>query len=81
MLSVSLDSLAPAQLALRANLRLLYLKGPALSIVVNPSRYGLLRASNLPLGLIERDADRCRQIQAPCVRLHRNRQTGLRIFP
>jgi len=34
--SVSFDSLAPAQLALRANLRLLYLKGPALSIVVNP---------------------------------------------
>jgi hypothetical protein len=35
MLSVSFDSLAPARLALRANLRLLYLKGPAFSIVVN----------------------------------------------
>ena len=33
--SVSFDSLAPARLALRANLRLLYLKGPAFSIVVN----------------------------------------------
>ncbi len=73
MLSVSFDSLAPAQLALRANLRLLYLKGPALSIVVNSSRFGLLHASNLPLGFIERDADRCRQIQAPRVGLHGNR--------
>jgi hypothetical protein len=36
--SVSFDSLAPARLALRANLRLLYLKGPAFSIVVNPCR-------------------------------------------
>ena len=35
--SVSFDSLAPARLALRANLRLLYLKGPAFSIVVNPA--------------------------------------------
>ncbi len=34
VLSVSFDSLAPARLALRANLRLLYLKGPAFSIVV-----------------------------------------------
>jgi hypothetical protein len=33
--SVPFDSLAPARLALRANLRLLYLKGPAFSIVVN----------------------------------------------
>ena len=32
--SVSFDSLAPALLALRANLRLLFLKGPAFSIVV-----------------------------------------------
>jgi hypothetical protein len=32
--SVSFDSLAPARLALRANLRLLYLKGPAFSVVV-----------------------------------------------
>jgi hypothetical protein len=35
VLSVSFDSLAPARLALRANLRLLYLKGPAFSIVVS----------------------------------------------
>ena len=35
--SVSFDSLASARLTLRANLRLLYLKGPAFSIVVNPS--------------------------------------------
>ena len=35
MLSVFFDSLAPARLALRANLRLLYLQGPAFSIVVN----------------------------------------------
>jgi len=34
VLSVSFDSLAPARLALRANLRLLYLKGPSFSIVV-----------------------------------------------
>ncbi len=33
--SVLFDSLAPAHLTLRANLRLLYLKGPAFSIVVN----------------------------------------------
>jgi hypothetical protein len=32
--SVCFDSLAPARLALRANLRLLYLKGPAFSVVV-----------------------------------------------
>ena len=31
--SVCFDSLAPARLALRANLWLLYLKGPAFSIV------------------------------------------------
>jgi hypothetical protein len=36
VLSVSFDSLAPARLALRANLRLLYLKGPSFSIVVKP---------------------------------------------
>jgi len=36
--SVSFDSLAPARLALRANLRLLYLKGPAFSIVLNLRR-------------------------------------------
>ena len=35
VLSVSFDSLAPARLALQANLRSLYLKGPAFSIVVN----------------------------------------------
>ena len=35
--SVSFDSLVPARLALRANLRLLYLKGPSFSIVVNPA--------------------------------------------
>jgi hypothetical protein len=35
LFSVSFDSLAPARLALRANLRLLYLKGAAFSIVVN----------------------------------------------
>jgi hypothetical protein len=33
--SVLFDSFAPAHLALRANLRLLYLKGPAFSVVVN----------------------------------------------
>jgi hypothetical protein len=33
-LSVSFDSLAPTRLTLRANLRLLYLKDPAFSIVV-----------------------------------------------
>ncbi|NDG72566.1 MAG: hypothetical protein EBY32_14975 [Proteobacteria bacterium] len=33
--SVSLDSLAPARLALRANLWLLHLKDPIFSIVVN----------------------------------------------
>lgn len=36
--SVSSDSLAPARPALPANLRLLYLEGPAFSIVVNPCR-------------------------------------------
>ena len=36
--SVSFDSLAPARLALRANLRLLYLNGPAFSIVLNLRR-------------------------------------------
>ena len=41
VLSVSFDSLAPAQLTLRANLRLLYLKGsPAFSIVVNAAGFG-----------------------------------------
>ena len=39
LLSVSFDSLAPARLALRANLRLLYLIGPAFSIVVNLSQH------------------------------------------
>ena len=34
VLSVPFDSLAPARLTLWANLRLLYLKGPAFSIVV-----------------------------------------------
>jgi len=53
----------------------------SVSSVVNPYRFGLLRASNLPLGLIERNAYRCRQIQTPRVGLHGNRQTGLRIFP
>ena len=33
--SVSFDSLAPARLTLRANLRLFHLKSPAFSIVVN----------------------------------------------
>ena len=36
---MSFDSLAPARLALRANLRLLYLKGPAFSIVVNSAEF------------------------------------------
>jgi len=36
---VSFDSLAPALLALRANLRLLFLKGPAFSIVVNSAGF------------------------------------------
>lgn len=83
--SVRFDSLAPARLALRANLWLLYLKGPAFSIVVNPHRprpsRRLLRAADLPLRLIERDAYRCGQVQAPRVGLHGNRQTRLRIFP
>ena len=38
--SVSFDSLAPARLTLWANLRLLYLKGPAFSIVVYSSGLG-----------------------------------------
>jgi hypothetical protein len=37
--SVLFDSFAPAHLALRANLRLLYLKGPAFSIVVNSAGF------------------------------------------
>ena len=44
--SVLFDSLAPARLALRANLRLLYLKGPAFSIVssvVNSAGFGLMQ--------------------------------------
>ena len=55
VLSVSFDSLAPARLALRANLRLLYLKGPTFSIVVN-SAWGLknstraAQAAEIPLG-------------------------------
>ena len=36
VLSVSFDSLVPTRLTLRANLRLLYLKGPAFSVVVMP---------------------------------------------
>ena len=40
VLSVSFDSLAPARLTLWANLRLLYLKGPAFSIVDNSSSFG-----------------------------------------
>jgi hypothetical protein len=42
--SVSFDSLAPALLALRANLRLLFLKGPAFSIVVNSASFGFISA-------------------------------------
>jgi len=45
------------------------------------SRFGLLRASNLPLGFIKRNAYRCCQVQAPRVGFHGNCQTGLRIFP
>jgi hypothetical protein len=41
VLFVFFDSLAPARLALRANLRLLYLKGPAFSIVVKSAAFGL----------------------------------------
>ncbi len=41
VLSVSFDSLVPTRLTLRANLRLLYLKGPAFSIVVNPLKFFL----------------------------------------
>ena len=37
VLSVSFDSLAPARLALRANLRWSISKAPAFSILVNPS--------------------------------------------
>ncbi len=37
--SVLFDSFAPAHLALRANLRLLYLKGPAFSVVVNSAGF------------------------------------------
>ena len=39
--SVLFDPLAPARLALRANLWLLYLKGPAFSIVVKSPRITL----------------------------------------
>jgi hypothetical protein len=41
VLSVSFDSLAPTRLTFRANLRLLYLKDPAFSIVVNFVEFGL----------------------------------------
>jgi flagellar biosynthesis/type III secretory pathway protein FliH len=49
------DSLCPLTRSLpvgslRANLRLLYLKGPAFSIVVNPTDLGLIRRE-LPLAL------------------------------
>ena len=85
MFSVRFDSLAPNRLAFRANLWLLYLKGPAFSIVVNPHRprssRRLLRAADLPLRLIKCDAYRCRQVQAARFGLHGNRQTRLRIFP
>ena len=37
--SVFSDSLVPTRLTLRANLRLLYLKGPAFSIVVNSAGF------------------------------------------
>gem|GEM_PF-5482534 len=50
--SVSFDSLAPALLALRANLRLLFLKGPAFSIVVNI-------ASFASVFLMENSGKRC----------------------
>jgi hypothetical protein len=39
--SVLFDSLAPARLGLRANLRLLYLKGPTFSIVVKSAEFGI----------------------------------------
>ena len=55
--SVFFDSLAPARLALRANLRLLYLKGPAFSVVVNllirSGRVYLLRLKILLILLID----------------------------
>jgi len=49
--SVLFDSLVPARLALRANLRLLYLKGPAFSIVssvVNSTGFGLMQDWSKP---------------------------------
>ena len=48
MLSVSFDSLAPAQLTLRANLWLLYLKGPPFSIVVK-SYQQVIQEEGVPL--------------------------------
>ena len=38
---MSFDSLAPARFTVRANLQLLYLKGPAFSIVANCAGFGL----------------------------------------
>ena len=46
VLSVSFDSLVPTRLTLRANLRLLYLKGPAFSIVVNSAEFGFNQFSD-----------------------------------
>jgi len=45
---VLFDSLTPARLALRANLRLLFLKGPAFSIVVNSAELGFDAQKNRP---------------------------------
>jgi hypothetical protein len=47
--SVLFDSFARAHLALRANLRLLYLKGPAFSIVLNSAEFGLKLFESLPI--------------------------------
>jgi hypothetical protein len=48
LFSVLFDSLTPARLALRANLRLLYLKSPAFSIVVNSAELGFDAQKNRP---------------------------------
>jgi len=48
LFSLLFDSLTPARLALRANLRLLYLKDPAFSIVVNSAELSFDAQKNRP---------------------------------
>ncbi len=50
--SVLFDWLAPARLALWANLRLLYLKGPAFSIVV---KFCCARFEQIPCAFVQTD--------------------------